>query len=115
MHLYNKFCPLNIKTIKIECLGWCFWTVVLEKILENLLDSKEIKPVHPKGNQSWIFIERTDAEAEAPIHHKQQWNFAICTDMNALAEYYAKWNKTKTNTIWYHLYMESLKKANLWI
>ena len=47
--------------------NWCFWTVVLEKTLEGPLDSKEIQPVHPKGNQSWIFIGRIDAEAEAPI------------------------------------------------
>ena len=47
--------------------NWCFWTVVLEKTLESLLDCKEIQPVYPKGNQSWIFIGRTDAEAEAPI------------------------------------------------
>ena len=47
--------------------NWCFWTVVLEKTLENPLDCKEIQPVHPKGNQSWIFIGRTDAEAEASI------------------------------------------------
>ena len=47
--------------------NWCFWTVVLEKSLESHLDSKEIKPVNPKGNQLWIFIARTDAEAEAPI------------------------------------------------
>jgi len=46
--------------------NWCFWTVVLEKTLESPLNSN-IQPVHPKGNQSWIFIERTDAEAEAPI------------------------------------------------
>ena len=45
----------------------CFWTVVLEKTLESPLDCKEIQPVHPKGNQSWIFIGRTDAEAETPI------------------------------------------------
>ena len=44
--------------------NWYFWTVVLEKTLESPLDSKEIQPVHPKGNQSWIFIWRTDAEAE---------------------------------------------------
>ena len=43
--------------------NWCFWTVVLEKTLESPLDFKEIKSVHPKGNQSWIFIGRTDAEA----------------------------------------------------
>ena len=47
--------------------NWCFWTVVLEKTLENPLDCKEIKPVNLKGNQSWIFIGRTDAEAETPI------------------------------------------------
>ena len=46
--------------------NWCFQTVVLEKTLESLLDSKEIKPVNPKGNQSWIFIGKTDAEGEAP-------------------------------------------------
>ena len=47
--------------------NWCFWTVVLEKTFESPLDCKEIQPVHPKGNQSWIFIGRIDAEAEAPI------------------------------------------------
>ena len=47
--------------------NWCFWTVVLEKTLESPLDCKEIQPVHPQGNQSWIFISRTDAEAETPI------------------------------------------------
>ena len=46
---------------------WCFWTVVLEKTLESPLDCKEIKPVHPKGNQSWIFIGKNDAESETPI------------------------------------------------
>ena len=46
---------------------WCFWTVVLEKTLESPLDSKKIKPVHRKGNQSWIFIGRTDADVETPI------------------------------------------------
>ena len=47
--------------------NWCFWTVVLEKTLESPLDRTEIKLVHPKGNQSWIFIGRTDAEAETPV------------------------------------------------
>ena len=47
--------------------NWCFWTVVLEKTLESPLDCKEIQPVQPKGDQSWIFIVRTDAEAETPI------------------------------------------------
>ena len=47
--------------------NWCFWTVVLEKTLENPLDCKEIQPVHPKGDQSWVFIGKTDAEAETLI------------------------------------------------
>ena len=47
--------------------NWCFWTVVLEKTLASPLDCKDIQPVNPKGNQSWIFIGRTDAEAETPI------------------------------------------------
>ena len=47
--------------------NWCFWTVVLEKTLESPLDCKDIQPVHPKGNQSWICIGKTDAEAETPI------------------------------------------------
>ena len=52
---------------KAELWNWSFWTVVLEKTLESPLDCKEIQPIHPKGNQSWIFIRRTDAEAETPI------------------------------------------------
>ena len=47
--------------------NWCFWTVMSEKTLENPLDSKEIQTIHPKGNQSWIFIGKTDAEAETSI------------------------------------------------
>ena len=52
--------------------NWCFWTVVLEKTLESPLDYKKFKSVHPKGDQSWIFIGRTDAEAEAPILWKSR-------------------------------------------
>ena len=55
---------------------WCFWTVVLEKTLESPLDCKEIQPVHPKGDQSWVFIGRTDAEAETPVllpPHTKSW------------------------------------------
>ena len=47
--------------------NWCFWTVVLEEILESPLDYKEIQLVHPKGDQSWVFIGRTDVEAETPV------------------------------------------------
>ena len=56
--------------------NWCFWSVVLEKTLESPLDYKEIQPVNPKGNHSWIFIGRTDVEAETPIlwlPHVNNW------------------------------------------
>ena len=56
--------------------SWCFWTVVLEKTLESPLDCKEIQPVHPKGDQSCVFIGRTNAEAETPIlwpPHAKNW------------------------------------------
>ena len=53
--------------------NWCFWTVVLKKTLESPLDSKEIQPLHPKGNQSWIFIGMTDAEVEELTHWKRPW------------------------------------------
>ena len=59
-------CELDCKESWVS-KNWCFWTVVLQKTLESLLDSKEIQPVHPKGDQSWIFIGRTDVEAETPI------------------------------------------------
>ena len=56
--------------------NWCFWTVVLEKTLESPLDCKEIQPVHPKGDQFWVFIGRADAEAETPVlwaPHVKSW------------------------------------------
>ena len=56
--------------------NWCFWTVVLQKTLESPLDCKEIQPVHPKGDQSWVFIGRSDAEAETPVlwpPHAKSW------------------------------------------
>ena len=56
--------------------NWCFWTVVLEKTLESPLDCRELQPVHPKGDQSWVFIGRTDAEAETPRlwpPHAKSW------------------------------------------
>ena len=59
-----------------EMKNWFFWTVVLEKTLESPLDCKEIQPVYPKGDQSWLFIGRTDAKAETPIlwpPHAKSW------------------------------------------
>ena len=65
--------PWKSMDVKVGCKenwaprNWCFWTVVLEKTLVSPLDCKEIKPVHPKGDQSWIFIGRTDVKVEVPI------------------------------------------------
>ena len=67
-----------------ELKNWCFWTVVLHKTLESPLDSKRIRPVHPKGNQSWIFIGISDADAETPIlwpPDAKSW--LICKDPDA--------------------------------
>ena len=66
-----------------ELKNWCFWTAVLKKTLESPLDSKEIKPVKPKGNHPWIFTGRTDVEAEAPIlwpsdAEPTQWKRSWC-------------------------------------
>ena len=64
--------------------NWCFWAVVLEKTLENPLDSKEIQLVHPKGDQSWAFIGRTDVEAETPIFWlPDAENWLIWKDLDA--------------------------------
>ena len=64
VYCYNLyFGKMNMQYKK----NWCFWTVVLEKTLESPLDCKEILPVHPKGDQAWVFIGRTDVEAETPI------------------------------------------------
>ena len=65
--------PVVVYGCELDCeeswktKNWCFWTVVLEKTLESPLDCKEIQPVHSKGDQSWVFIGRTDVEAEMPI------------------------------------------------
>ena len=64
--------------------NWCFWTVVLEKTLESPLDCKEIQPVHPKWDQSWMFIGRTDVEAETPkLWPPDVKNWLIGKDPNA--------------------------------
>ena len=73
-HIYLHFWRLlRLNLWELDCeeiwalKNWCFWTVMLEKTIESPLDYKEIQIVHPKGNQSWIFLGRTDAEVENPI------------------------------------------------
>ena len=75
-----------------ELKNWCFWTVVLEKTLESPLDCKEIQPVPPKGDQSWMFIGRTDVEAETPIlWPPEAKNWLIWKDPDARKDW--KWRK----------------------
>ena len=84
--------------------NWCFWTVVLEKTLESPLGCKEIQPVHPKGDQSWVFIGRSDAEAETPIlcHLMQSW--LIGKDPNAGRDWGQEEKGTTEDEMagWYH-------------
>ena len=84
--------------------NWCFWTVVLEKTLDSPLDGKEIQPVHPKGNQSRIFIGRTDAEAETPTHWPPDVkNWLIGKDPDAGKDW--RWEKGMTEDEmvgWHH-------------
>ena len=84
--------------------NWCFWTVVLEKTLESPLDCKEIQPVNPKGNQSWIFIGRTDAEAEAPILWPPNANWLIGKDPDAGKHWRHKEMRTTEDEMfgWHH-------------
>ena len=86
--------------------SWCFWTVVLEKTLESPLDCKEVQLVHPKGDQSWIFIGRTDAEAETPILWPPDVkNWPVWKDPNAGKDWGGQDEKGMTEdemVRWYH-------------
>ena len=84
--------------------NWCFWTVVLEKTLESPLDCKEIQLVHPKGDQPWIFIGRTDAEAEAPkLWPPNEKNWLLRKDRDAGKDWRQE-NKgmTEDDMVWWH-------------
>ena len=85
--------------------NWYFWTVVLEKTLESPLDYKEVQPVHPRGDQSWIFIGRTDVEAETPIiwpPHVKTWLIGKDSDAGRDWEQEEK-GMTKDEMVgWYH-------------
>ena len=82
--------------------NWCFWTLVLEKTLESPLDSKEIQ-VHPKGKQSWMFIGRTDAEAETPILWPPDENWLTRKDPDAGKDRKQEKGTTEDEMVgWYH-------------
>ena len=85
--------------------NWCFWTEVLEKTLESPLDSKEIKPVNPKGNQSWLFIGSIDAEAESPIlwpPDAKIWLFGKVLDARKDSRREEKWMTEDEMIGWHH-------------
>ena len=84
--------------------NWCFWTVVLEKTLESPLDCMEIQPVHPKGNQPWIFIGRTDAEAETPkLWPPDVKNWVIGQDPDAGKDWRQEKGMTEDEMVgWHH-------------
>ena len=85
--------------------NWCFWTVVLEKTLESSLDYKEIPPVHPKGDQSWVFIGKTDVEAETPtLWPPDAKNWLIWKDPDARKDWgQAAKGMTEDEMVgWYH-------------
>ena len=92
--------------------NWCFWTVVLEKTLESLLDSKEIKPVNPKGNQPWIFIGKI--EAEAPIlWPPDAKNWLIGKDVDAGKDWGQEKGATEDEMVeWHHQFNGQESEAN---
>ena len=85
--------------------NWCFWTLVLEKTLESPLDSRDIKSINPKGNQSWIFIGRTDVEAETPIlWPPEAKNWLIGKDLDAQTDWGQEEKGTTEDEVagWHH-------------
>ena len=90
--------------------NWCFWTVVLEKTLESPLACKEIQCINPKGNQSWIFIERTDAEAETPIIWPPDTkNWLIGKDPDAGKDWRQKKGMTEDEMFGWHHWLNGLE------
>ena len=78
---------------RLSVKEWCFWTVVLEKTLESPLDCKEIQPVHPKGYQFWMFIGRTDVEAETPYFGHLMWRTDSFEKILMLGKIEGRWRR----------------------
>ena len=96
--------------------NWCIWTVVLEKTLESSLSCKEIKPVHPKGNQFWIFIGKTDAEDEAPIlWPPDETNWLIGKDPDAGKDWgHEEKGMTEDKMVGWHHWLIGVSLSKLW-
>ena len=94
---------------------WCFSTVVLEKTLESPLDCKEIQPVHPTGNQSWVFIGRTDAEAETLIlWPPDAKNWLTGKDPDAGKDWRWEEKGTTDETVGWHHWLDGMSLSKLW-
>ena len=105
------FCRGHVWMWELDCeeswalKNWCFWTVVLEETLDSPLDCKKIQPVHPKGDQSWMFIGRTDTEAETPIlwpPHAKSWLTGKDPDVGRDWEQEEKGTTEDEMAGWYH-------------
>ena len=105
------FSSSHVWTWELDCTescvlkNWCFWTVVLNKTVESSLDCKEITPVNPKGNQSWIFIWRTDAEAAIPILWPldvKNWLLGKDSDAGKAWRRSEKWTTEDETVGWHH-------------
>ena len=96
--------------------NWCFWTVVLDRTLDRPLDCKEIKPVNPKGNQSWIFLGRTDAEAKAPIPWPPDAkNWLIRRDLDAGKDWrQEEKGMTEDEMVGWHHWLMDMSLSKLW-
>ena len=95
--------------------NWCFQTVVLEKTLESLLDGKEIKPVNPVENQSWIFVRRTDVEAETPILWLPDVKSQLTRkDPDAGKDWRQKKGTTEDEMVGWHHYSMDMNLSKLW-
>ena len=94
--------------------NWCFWNVVLEKTLESPLDCKEIPPVHPKENQSWIFIGRTDVKAETPVlRSPDEKNWLIGKDPDVGKDWRWKENQMiEDEVVGWHCWLNVQKSGN---
>ena len=91
-------------------INWCFWTVALEKTLESPFDCKEIKPVNPKGNQSWIVIRKTDAEAEAPkLWPPDPKNWLLGKDPDARKNWRQEKGTTEDKMVGWHHQLDGCK------
>ena len=94
--------------------NWCFWTVVLAKTLESPLDCKEIQPVHTKGNQSWIFIGRTDAEAETQYFGHLMWRTDSLEKTLMLGEIEDRRRRGQQRMRWLDGITESVNSRSWW-